>query len=126
MAVALTAAGLALRRGLLLRRARRTGATGRRELLRLHLRIAKPAVALVVLGFVLGPFSMFWLRGRAPFTSLHALLGITAAGLFVAAAFVGRRRERGQGGSADAHALLGIAAFLVGAAAAVAGFVLLP
>jgi hypothetical protein len=132
MTVALALAAAALRAGLALRRAKRgapvaTGSTGgRRALLLRHLRYAKPAVLLLVVGFALGPISMVWLRDRAPFATLHAALGGIAGALFVAAAWLGHRIEEGRGGSADTHALLGVVALLFGGAAAVAGFVLLP
>lgn len=126
MVVALACAFAALRAGLALRRAKRTGAPGRRALLVQHLRVAKPAVALLLVGFALGPASMIWLRGSEPFSTLHAGLGSLAAALFIAAAAIGHRMEEGKGGSADAHAIAGIAALLAAAAAAVAGFVLLP
>jgi len=126
MIVALALAVAALRAGLALRRARRLGAPGRRELRFRHLQVSKPAVLLLLVGFALGPASMRWLRGQDAFSTFHALLGVLAAALFAFTAVVGRRLERGRGGSAEAHAAAGIAALLAAAAAAVAGFVLLP
>src|SRR5262245_54156801 len=107
MAVAIALAALALRAGLWLRRSRlgpvrRTPAMRRR-----HLRLAKPGVALVLVGFVGGPISAAWLRDWAPFGSFHAWLGVLAAGLLAAAALVGRRLERGRSRAFDLHALLG-------------------
>jgi len=90
------------------------------------LRLAKPAVVVVLVGFVGGPLSMFFLRDRTPFTTLHALLGTLEASLFVAAAVLGHRIEEGTSRAADAHGMLGVAAFLAAAGAAIAGFVLLP
>jgi hypothetical protein len=119
-------AGLALRAGLVLRRARlgegrrAPGARAR------HLRLAKPAVVVVLVGFVAGPLSMLFLRDRTPFATLHALLGTLAASLFLAAAVLGHRIEEGTSRAADAHGMLGVAAFLAAAGAAIAGFVLLP
>ena len=69
---------------------------------------------------------MFWLRGREPFETAHALFGSTAALLFVAAAWFGRRLEHGRGRARGVHAALGVLAFLAAALAAVAGFDLLP
>ena len=91
-----------------------------------HLRIAKLAVPLLLLGFVGGPLSSLWLRGWRPFETFHGALGLLVAGLFVGAAVLGRRLERGQGSSADVHAALGTLAVRAAAVAAVAGFVLLP
>ena len=127
MVASIAVALLALRAGLALRRTRIRRKRRTPGLLRAHLRFAKPAVALVVVGFAAGPISAVWLRGWAPLATFHAWLGVIAAGLFVAAALLGRRLER-PGGSrpVDAHGLLGGVAVLFAAVAAVAGFVLLP
>jgi hypothetical protein len=113
-------AGLALRRTRIKRRRRAAG------LLRAHLRVAKPAVVLVAIGFVAGPISAIWLRDWAPISTFHAWLGIVALGLFVSAAVLGRRLERGVGRPVEAHAISGGLAVLFAAVAAVAGFILLP
>ncbi len=119
-------AALAFQVGFGLRRARLRRERREPAARRSHLRVAKPAVVLVALGFALGPLSMWKLRDRAPFESVHAWLGILAASLFVAAGWLGRRIERGRSRRLDAHALLGALALLAAALAAVAGFVLLP
>ncbi|UCE85723.1 MAG: DUF4079 family protein [Deltaproteobacteria bacterium] len=124
MAIALAA--LALRAGLALRRARHAGARRGRALFERHYRFAKPAVVLGVTGFALGPLSMWALRGRAPFETVHAIVGVVAAGLFAATGLLGRRLERGTDRPIEAHARLGVALILASAAAAVMGFVLLP
>jgi hypothetical protein len=126
MVASLAGVVLALRAGMALRRARRTGGRRPPDLRRRHLRVAKPAVAAVALGFAGGPLSMLWLRDRAPFETAHAWLGATALALFVAAAVLGRRIEHGQSRALDAHALCGVLGALLAGAAAVAGFVLLP
>jgi hypothetical protein len=126
MVGSLLLAGFALRAGLALRRARAGGGRAIAKARARHLRIAKPAVVVVLAGFVAGPLSMFFLRGHAPFATLHALLGTLAASLFLAAAVMGHRLEEGSSRAADAHGLLGVAAFLAAAGAAIAGFVLLP
>ncbi len=129
MLAALALAGLALRTGLDLRR-RRAGtlsaAASGGELRRRHLRLAKPAVVMVLVGFVVGPLSAVFLRGWDPFASFHGWLGLLAAALFAAAAALGHRIEEGQSRAFDAHALLGMLAVLFAAVAAVAGFILLP
>jgi len=117
---------LALRSGLRLRRARRGAAPRRPELRRRHLRLAKPAVALVLAGFAGGPVSWVWLRGGEPLGTFHGAVGLLVAALFAAAAVLGRRLETGRSRAFDAHAACGGAALLLGALAAVAGFVLLP
>jgi hypothetical protein len=126
MVASLLVAAGALRAGLVLRRARRGKLASGRDARRRHLRWAKAAVVLVGLGFLGGPLSMHFLRGRPPFETLHALLGCLAAGLFVTTALLGRRLEAYRGTSRDLHAGLGVAALLAAAAAAVAGLVLLP
>lgn len=124
--VGLLLAFLALRSGLRLRRARlglaRRPPDGRRA----HLRVAKPAVALVLIGLAAGPPSAVWLRGWEALHSLHGWLGVAVAAGFGAAAAVGHRIESGRSRAFDAHARLAALAVLLGAAAAVAGFVLLP
>lgn len=126
MLVSIALAVLTLRAGLALRRARLGRAPRSPELRRRHLRLAKPAVVLVLIGFVGGPVSAIWLRGWEPFTSFHGLLGLAVALLFAAAALLGRRLERGRSRAFEAHARLGALAVLGAAIAAVAGFVLLP
>jgi hypothetical protein len=126
MAVSLAMCGLALRAGLALRRSRQGGVRRTSSMRGAHLRLAKPAVAMLLIGFVGGPVSAALLRDWEPFHSFHAWLGVLAASLFAAAAVLGRRIERGRSRAFDRHALLGVVALLFGAVAAVAGFVLLP
>jgi len=126
MLASLTLAGLALRSGLILRRLRRRRLPRARELRPRHLRLAKPAVALLLVGFVGGPVSWVWLRGGELLGSFHGALGVAVAGLFVATAVLGHRIEAHASRRFDVHALLGTLALLLGALAAVAGFVLLP
>jgi polyferredoxin len=126
MLISLALAVLTLRAGLALRRARLGRAPRDPGLRRRHLRLAKPAVVLVLAGFVGGPLSAVWLRGWEPFASFHGALGLVVATLFAAAALIGRRLERGRSRAFQLHALLGALAVLGAALAAVAGFVLLP
>jgi hypothetical protein len=126
MVASIALAGLALRAGLVLRRARLGGAARTPARLRAHLRLAKPAVLLVGIGAVAGPISAAVLRDWSPFATFHAWAGLLAAALFAAAALLGRRLERGLGRPVTAHALCGALALLVAALAAVAGFALLP
>ena len=126
MLTGLGVAALALRSGLRVRRARRGGAPRGPALRRNHLRFAKPAAVLVLVGFAGGPISWVWLRGNEPFSTFHGAVGLLVASLFATAAVLGRRIETGRGRAFDAHAAFGAAALLLGALAAVAGFVLLP
>lgn len=133
MVVGLALALLALRTGLLLRRARLRRSPAPRGTRATHLRVAKIAVTMLLAGFVSGPLSAWMLRGWTPFETFHGLVGGIAGALFVATAIQGRALERGpaRGGtndlrSRDRHALLALAATGCAAAAAFAGFVLLP
>jgi len=126
MLVSITLAVLTLRAGLALRRARRRREPRDPKLRRRHLRLAKPAVALVLAGFVGGPISAVVLRDWQAFASFHGKLGLAVAALFLAAAVLGRRIERGRASAFEAHAWLGALAVLGAALTAIAGFVLLP
>jgi hypothetical protein len=127
MLASITLAALALRSGLAMRNARRRDdPRTRRAHFQRHLRLAKPAVLMVAVGFAGGPLSMLWLRGREPFGTAHAWIGTAALLLFVGAAILGRRLERGRGRPLDAHALLAALAVLAAGVAALTGFVLLP
>jgi hypothetical protein len=126
MLAAIALAALALRAGLALRRARRSSARRSHALYAKHFRFAKPAVLLGATGFVLGPLSIWALRGRAPFETVHALFGVIAAALFVATGVLGWRLEHRISRAVEAHARLGLALVLAAAAAAIMGFVLLP
>ena len=126
MLLSLALASLALRTGLALRRARR--GRGRRSptLRRSHLRLARPAVLLLLVGFAGGPVSAVWLRGWESFETFHGVVGLVAAALFAAVGVLGQRIAQRRSRARDAHALLGVLAPLGGALAAVAGFSLLP
>ena len=126
MVVSLVLAGLTLRAGLRIRRARRGLAPRDPRLRQRHLRLAKPAFALVLVGFVGGPLSAVVLRGWQPLASFHGALGLTVAALFIGAGVLGWRIEHGRARAFEAHAVLGALAVLGAALAAVAGFVLLP
>jgi hypothetical protein len=126
MLVAVALCLYTLRLGLSLRRARLARRPPPRNARALHLRWAKPAVVLTLLGAFLGPLSVALLRDWTPMSSFHALLGGTAAVLFAGAFLQGRRLERGDQAARNAHALLAGAAVSLALAAAVAGFALLP
>lgn len=126
MTASIALAALAARSGLRMRRARRLGVRRDPSERRRHLRIAKPAVALIAIGWIGGPLSMLWLRDRAPFETAHAWIATGAIVLFLATAVVGRGLERGRHRRLEAHALVGMAALLAAGLAALTGFVLLP
>ncbi len=110
--------GLSIRRARLLRRpfdARR------------HRRLARVVVVLVLLGFGAGLASMAWLRGKDVFGSVHAWLAAGALVGFGAGGALGLALERrGKGALRSWHALTASAGLLLGLAAALAGFAILP
>jgi hypothetical protein len=126
MVIAITLAAVALRAGLLLRRSRRLRTRRATDLRARHLRFAKPAVAMLLVGFIAGPISAFTLRGWGIFESFHGWVALACIGLFLATARVGRELEHGRSRAFEVHALLGLLAMLFASVAAVAGFSLLP
>lgn len=132
MLVSIALAFSAFRLGLRLRAARlgRIGAAGagetRRALRRRHLRRAKLAILMLVIGAIGGPVAMRLLLGRPPFRSVHALFGGLTLAFFAATFVTGRRLEQGTGQEHDAHGAIALASILAAAATAVAGFVLAP
>ena len=126
MIVSLLLAWLALRSGSQLRSLRARRGRGLVELRQRHLRLAKPAVALIVVGFLLGPLSSYFLRDWTPFQTFHALAGSLAVALFLAAARYGSQLEIGLRGARVPHLRFVLAAMLCAAVAAISGFVLLP
>jgi hypothetical protein len=110
--------GLRIRRGRLLRRpvdARR------------HRRLARVVVVLAMLGFASGLASMGWLRGKALFESVHAWLATGALVGFSAGGALGLALERRLRGAVRPwHALTASVGLLLGLAAAVAAFAILP
>lgn len=115
----------ALRLGLRSRKARLVGAPRDPDLIRLHMRLAKPAVAFVMLGFIGGGLSSSLIRNWSLMESFHAIVALVVVVLFGATAFLGRRAQRGEA-EPGTHGLLGLLAMLGSALAAVAGFILLP
>lgn len=95
---------------------------------RRHRRAARIFVVLAVAGFASGLLSMGVLRGKPLFGSVHAWLTSGALVGFVAGGALGLRLERA--GLAPrlrgAHAFCASAGLLLGLAAAVAGFAILP
>jgi hypothetical protein len=131
MLIAIALAGLALRAGIGLRRARLARLPRAADARARHARLGKVAVTLILLGFLGGPLSMWLLRGRVPYETAHAFLATLGAALFASVAILGRRLERGRAGRGsrrmiDAHATLALLATLAAAVAFATGFVLLP
>ena len=126
MTAGLTLAALAFRAGIALRRSRLGPLRRTPEMRARHLRRAKAAVAVLLVGFVGGPVSWVWLRGGEPLGTFHGFVGLSVATLLAAAALAGHRIEKHGSRAYDVHAVLGGLAILLAAVAAVAGFVLLP
>lgn len=117
---------LTLRAGLRLRSARRRGVRADPADYRRHLRLARPTLALLLIGFASGPLSAFWLRGWTLFETAHAYASVFAMLLFCATGLLGRVLRKGARGYSEAHALLGLLSVLAAALAFGTGFVLLP
>ncbi len=126
MLASLALAVATARLGLEIRRRRSAGQPVGPALRARHLRFGRTAVALVLVGFVLGVVSMGWLRERAMLDSFHGVLGIVVSGLFAWTGHSGRALARGDASARGLHR--GVAAASIGAAllSAIAGFVLLP
>lgn len=115
-----------LRAGLALRRARRLGQRRNPADYRRHLRLAKPTLVAISLGFVGGIASSIWLRGWEALASTHGAIAVAALLTFLATGALGRRLERGDRTRLEWHARLAGVATLLAAAAIGTGFVLLP
>ena len=110
--------GLRIRRGRLLRRP----VDSRR-----HRRLARVVVSLAIAGFGAGLLSMAFLRDKPLFSSFHAWLASGALAGFSAGGSLGLALERrGRAPLRNWHALTASAGLLLGLAAAVAGFAILP
>jgi len=132
MLLSIGLAVLVLRAGLRMRTARLRRTRRDPGLLKLHLRLARPTVLLLVAGFAGGLVSAVFLRGFEAFGTVHSLVSSLALALFMATGWVGFRLERGRfprdarPRAADTHGWLGLASLLAAAAAFGTGFVLLP
>jgi len=126
MSVSLVLVAVTLRAGLAMRRRRLAGTQPDAALIRRHLRYAKPAVVMVVLGFAGGPVSALWLREWDAFATLHAWLGLLSLALFSLAGWLGWLLTERRSEDASTHGWVGLMATLAAALTAFAGFVLLP
>ena len=115
-----------LRAGLVLRRARRRGQRRSGEAYRRHLRLAKPALALLALGFAGGIASSVGLRGWQALDSGHGLVACAALAALLGTGALGWRLEHGRSRAVEWHARLAALAVLLAAAALGTGLVLLP
>lgn len=122
----LTLLALALRSGLALRRTRLGHTRRTRDMRPRHLRYAKAAVLVLLVGAIAGPFSWVWLRGGEVLETFHGWVGIAVTALVLTTATLGRRLEIGASRSFDAHAVAGAILVLLASLSAMAGLVLLP
>lgn len=125
MSLCLAVLFVTLRIGLKMRKRRLAGARLDPNLIRLHLKLAKPAVFFAIFGFVGGALSSTLIRGWSLFDSSHGALALIVASLLGVTAYLGHRAEGGEG-EPGIHGLLGVLTILGASLAAVAGFVLLP
>ncbi|MCP4035958.1 MAG: hypothetical protein GY733_03410 [bacterium] len=125
MTLCLVALFVALRLGIKLRGRRLAALAPDVDLIRRHLRIAKPAVLFAMLGFGGGALSSSLLRGWALFETFHAFAALVVVLSFGATAWLGLKAQRGEG-DPGLHGLLGVLSMLGAALTALAGFVLLP
>ena len=94
---------------------------------RRHRRFARVFVLLVGAGFAAGLASMAFLRGKPVFGSVHALLTSTALLGFVIGGTLGLSLERNlRSPLRGLHAITASIGLLLGLAAFVAGFAILP
>ncbi|MBW2269917.1 MAG: DUF4079 family protein [Deltaproteobacteria bacterium] len=126
MVCGLTLLARALRSGLALRRSRIGPVRRKPDMRQRHLRNARAAVAVLLIGAVGGPFSWVWLRGGELLGTFHGWVGLVVVALLVTTATLGQRLVRGASRAFDAHALAGSLVVLLAALAAMAGLVLLP
>ena len=110
--------GLHIRRGRVLRQ---------RYDNRRHRRFARIFAVLAIAGFASGLASMAFLRDRPVFGSVHALFASGALAGFVLGGALGLKLERNlRSNTRPLHALIASAGLLLGLAAFVAGFAILP
>ena len=116
----------AFRKGQAMRRARLRGTRREPAWRRQHLRLAKLALVLLVLGFVDGVASAWFLRAWSPLQTLHAWVGIGTLTLFATLGFTGRALEQGRSREVSRHGWIAVGALLAAGLAFATGFVLLP
>jgi len=126
MAGSLVLAAVTLRAGLALRRARRLGQRRSASDYRRHLRLARPTLGVVAVGYALGIASSIGLRGWSALATAHGALASAALLAFLGTGWIGRRLERGDRTLLEWHARLAALAVLLAAASIGTGLVLLP
>ncbi len=126
MVAVLVGLGLTLRLGLALRRRRLSGASLRPDAVDRHIRWGLPTVALLIVGFLGGSASAFWLRDWSPIGTLHGGLAVGVALLFLTVAWLGWALRTGRSRAVTVHGGLALVGVGLAALAALAGFVLLP
>ena len=126
MLASLALALATLRRGLALRRARKRGQRRTADAYRRHLRLAKPTLVLLAVGYAGGIASSVLLRGWDAFGTVHSLVASAALAVLLATGTLGWRLEHGRSRAVEWHARLAALAVLLAAAAIGTGLVLLP
>jgi uncharacterized membrane protein YfcA len=126
MAMSLVMAIVTASLGLEIRRRRRRGHPVGGELRRRHLRFGKRTLIGIGVGFLLGPASMVFLRGRDLLDTFHGILGLIVLGLFAWTGWSGRTLSRGEEEARDIHRIAAASSVAAAMLSAVAGFILLP
>ena len=126
MTIALGLVLATLRSGLAMRSRRVRGLRPILEDRQRHLRLAKPALAMIWIGFAAGLASSSLLRGWELLGSAHGKVSLVSLALFTATGWLGHQLEEGQRTDPERHAWLALAAVFSAAASLGTGFVLLP
>ncbi len=126
MTIALLLAVATLRSGLAMRSRRRRGLRPVVEDRKRHLRLAKPTVVMIWVGFVAGLVSSTQLRGWELLDTAHGWISLLSLALFTATAWLGRQLEQGARRDPEPHAWCALAATFGAVASLGTGFVLLP
>lgn len=125
MLTAICTGGWVLRLGLRMRAVRGRGQKRPKAWWHQHIRFARAALTIGLVGLVLGPLTWVGLRGEPLLSSLHGKVGVATATLALGAWLVGRRLAVGRG-QRELHALLGILTVLGALVALLTGLELLP
>jgi hypothetical protein len=126
MVTSLTMALATARLGLEIRRRRVNGRPIGGALRGRHLRFGRRTLAMIGIGFLMGPLSMALLRDRDPLESFHGVLGVIVVGLFAWTGWSGRALANGNREARDIHRFAAASSVAAAMLSAVAGFILLP
>jgi hypothetical protein len=94
---------------------------------RKHIRWGKRFYILLWIGFIIGPASLFYLKGKVFTTGFHAYLAILILLIFSLGVYLGWRLSKGNGTNrlAQTHMLINYSAFLFVSVQIILGAILL-